>query len=455
MLLSNIFKLICISAIGSTLIAGCGGTSPVLGGGSGNVVTGGAAGSSSTNKNKDLESCEQSLGTITVFEDTSLEWWSYYNRHYRHLGSTVPVIRTMIQQSNCFVVVERGASMKAMQRERALQNSGDLRSNSNFGKGQMVAADYTLSPSVQFKQSNLGRIAGAARRFLPGSLPGYGGASVGTKSNEASTTILMIDNRSGVQVSSSVGSAKNYDFSIAGFSYGGGGFGSISGYTDTAEGKVILAAFADSYNQMVKALRNYKPQTVKGGLGTGGALKVDGAVNTQQEPKPAKKATTQSSTSSNTQANSTIVAKKHNETRVETYSGTISLDEIDEEAMKDYYDALKGAVEHLGTFASWTKEQTEALKNDPRSKALSGFGLTMIWGGPHVNKLETAQIELESWPDDAKREAWKIYGKRIKKYNKIFERHRKTIIKNQAFDESVIEQLSAIELVSEENLFTN
>ena len=47
------------------------------------------------------------------------------------------------------------------------------------------------------------------------------------------------------------------------YTFGAGGF------TKTPEGKVITAAFADSYNQMVKALRNHKAQTVKGGLGKG------------------------------------------------------------------------------------------------------------------------------------------------------------------------------------------
>jgi len=32
----------------------------------------------------------------------------------------------------------------------------------------------------------------------------------------------------------------------------------------------------DGYNKMVKALRNYKAQTVRGGAGTGGALGVQG-----------------------------------------------------------------------------------------------------------------------------------------------------------------------------------
>lgn len=76
--------------------------------------------------------------------------------------------------------------------------------------------------------------------------------------------------------------------------------GAGGGYSNTPRGKVVVAAFADSYNQMVKALRNYKAQTVRGGLGTGGQLGVQGgqteagrAVSTQPAaPAPAPAATT-------------------------------------------------------------------------------------------------------------------------------------------------------------------
>jgi len=37
-----------------------------------------------------------------------------------------------------------------MAQERQLQQSGELREGSNFGRGQMVAADFTMRPSVQF-----------------------------------------------------------------------------------------------------------------------------------------------------------------------------------------------------------------------------------------------------------------------------------------------------------------
>ena len=112
----------------------------------------------------------------------------------------------------------------------------------------------------------------------------------------ASTTLLLIDNRSAVQISASEGSAKNFDFGGLGAAFGSGGFGGGGGYSKTPQGKVVVAAFADSYNQMVKALRNYKAQTVKGGLGTGGRLGVQGGdtaaskeIDAKTKPKPVAK----------------------------------------------------------------------------------------------------------------------------------------------------------------------
>ena len=51
--------------------------------------------------------------------------------------------------------------------------------------------------------------------------------------------------------------------------------GGIGGMSNTPEGKATIAAFVDAYNGMVRALRNYEAQNVKGGLGTGGTLKVN------------------------------------------------------------------------------------------------------------------------------------------------------------------------------------
>lgn len=274
----KIFQVSLSSLIATLLLvslAGCSGTMPTLGGASGMSATGAAAGGESTGENSALEHCNETLGTLSVVEDQSAPWWHSYYRRYPTLGSTVPVLRTMIQQSNCFVVVERGRAMHNMRQERALQEMGEMRSGSNFGKGQMVAADYTMNPSIQFSNKGTGGVTGALGGLL-GGVTGRVVSSVagGLKSNEAATTLLLIDNRSGVQISSALGSAKNFDFNIIGRTWGRGAWGNLGAFSNTPEGKVITASFADSYNKMVKALRNYKAQKVKGGLGKGGRLKV-------------------------------------------------------------------------------------------------------------------------------------------------------------------------------------
>jgi hypothetical protein len=266
---------ICAS-LGSTLLllSGCLATTPEVGGGSKTAVTGSAGGATTENVNSILEKCEQSLGTLGVVEDQSATWYQTLQSY--KLGSTVPVLRMMIQQSNCFVVVERGAAMQNMQVERSLRDSGEMRQGSNMGAGQMVAADYTMNPSIQFSQATGGGAAGTALAGFGGYLGLVGALAGSMKTNEASTTLVMIDNRSGVQLAAAEGTASNTDFNAFGAMFGSGGGGAVGAYSRTPEGKIIIAAFVDSYNQLVKAVRNYRAQTVKGGLGTGGGLGVQG-----------------------------------------------------------------------------------------------------------------------------------------------------------------------------------
>jgi curli biogenesis system outer membrane secretion channel CsgG len=275
----NILESLGVWCIGSAMLvtlglAGCAANDPILGG-SRTPVTGSAAGSTAEGASSQLERCNESLGTITVVEDQSEPWYRSLSQY--KLGSTIPVLRMIIQQSNCFVVVERGRAMNNMMQERALEQSGEIRKGSNFGKGQMVAADYTMSPSITFSQRGTGGLGGAIGGLIPGPGGIVAGAVAGSlRTNEASTTLLLIDNRSSVQLAAAVGSAKNFDFNLFGGIFGIGGGGGMGGYTNTPEGKILTAAFMDSYNQLVRAVRNYEAQTVKGGLGTGGRLGVQG-----------------------------------------------------------------------------------------------------------------------------------------------------------------------------------
>ncbi|THF60663.1 peptidoglycan-binding protein [Pseudothauera rhizosphaerae] len=271
-------KLLALATL-TVPLAGCLGSMPVSMGDSSakTVATGAAGGANAENASSDLERCDRPFGTIAVVEDQTADWFRHLTGQYR-LTSTVPVLRLLIQQSNCFIVVERGRAMANMAQERALQQSGELRSGSNFGKGQMVSADYSLSPEVLFSERGTGGLGAAAGAVGGGVL----GAIVGSmKTNEAATLLTLVDNRSGVQVGVAEGSAKNTDFGFGGLLAGGSAAGGLGGYTKTPQGKVIAGAFMDSYNQLVRAVRNYTAQSMGDrGLGTGGRLGVDGG--TQQ-----------------------------------------------------------------------------------------------------------------------------------------------------------------------------
>lgn len=240
------------------------------------TATGAAGGATSSGANSQLERCDRPLGTLALLEDQNSDWYRILTGEYR-LTSTVPLLRLLVQQSNCFVVVERGRGFQQMTTERALEQSGELRKNSNFGKGQMVSADYGLTPTVIFSARDTGGMGGALGG-VSHRLGVIGAIGAGVKQREASTMLTLVDNRSGVQVSASEGSASKTDFSILGGLIGTHAGGGMGGYSNTPEGKVIAAAFTDAYNQMVKVLRNYKPQEATGprGLGTGGSLGVAG-----------------------------------------------------------------------------------------------------------------------------------------------------------------------------------
>lgn len=235
--------------------------------------TGAAGGAHAENPNPELEYCSDTLGTLAVYENQSDAWWHDYYSRYPELGSTVPVLRLMVQQSNCFVVVERGKALRNVMGERELADSGELREGSDFGKGKIVAADYTMSPSILFAKDT-GGLGGAIGGLLGKRNKTLGALAGGLKRKQAETTLLLVDNRSSVQVAAATGKAQKFDFKAGLGGLSSSAAGAVGGFTDTPEGKIIVAAFADSYNKMVRALRNYRAQEVEGGLGKGGKLKI-------------------------------------------------------------------------------------------------------------------------------------------------------------------------------------
>jgi len=274
-------------------LSGCLATTPTTGSGeSATVATGSAAGGATSGASSQLETCTETLGTVSIDEQTNAGWYSAYQSQYR-MGSTIPALKLIIQQSNCFVIVDRGRGQQARTREADLIRGEEGRAGSNYGKGQIAAADYTIIPEVILSDRGGTRAGGGLGGYF-----GAAGALLGSVStNEAGTVLTLIDNRSTVQLAAAEGFSKNMDFAGMGALFGGGVGVGGGAYTSTPQGKVIFAAFMDSYNKLVIALRSYKAQTVKGGLGTGGTLGVQGgSTDASKNVAPSKPATKKSTT---------------------------------------------------------------------------------------------------------------------------------------------------------------
>jgi hypothetical protein len=250
--------------------------------GKGGSVVKGAAGTDGSVGDSGVEKCDKTMAAVAVVEPQDFVLVSL--RRY-NLQSPVGLIRLMIQQSNCFIVVERGTGMQNMMQERALADSGQSRAGSNMGGGQMVTADFILTPGVVFSENNAGGVGGAAAGLLGHKV---GAVAGGLKFKEAQTSMLVADARSSVQVAAAEGSTKKADLRLGGLLFGGGGGVAAGGYGNTNEGKIIAAAFMDNYNNIVRAVHSdpslqrnvgtLKQEAAAGGTTKAGAVFGEGDV---------------------------------------------------------------------------------------------------------------------------------------------------------------------------------
>jgi curli biogenesis system outer membrane secretion channel CsgG len=204
-----------------------------------------------------IEKCSHRLGVLAVTEPNG--GWGYLSSY--QLGSPAQLIRMMVQDSGCFDVVERGMAMQNIREERSLAEAGEMRGESNIGKGQMQAADFVMTPAVQIAANNTGGVGAA---LIGGALShfGLGGVTGGLKFKEASTSLIIADVRSSLQVAAAEGKATKTDFDVGGWGWTGAAFGAASGYTNTPEGKVIAASLLDNWNNIVRTIRD-NPALIK------------------------------------------------------------------------------------------------------------------------------------------------------------------------------------------------
>lgn len=230
----------------SLATVGCVSNETKLGDGGSKVSgSGGAAGDQGSAP--ELQRCRSPIGTAALVEPDHASYAQY------GLSSPIPLIRLMMAQSNCFRVVDRGAASKALEKERALASGGQLAKNSAMGGGQMVAADYVITPSIIFQDANAGGGFGGLGALLPG-IAGAVAGGIKTTNLQSQVTLFVTSVRSGVQEAVAEGSASKRDIGFGGFGWIGGAAGGGGSYESTDIGKITAAAFMDAHNKLVVQL---------------------------------------------------------------------------------------------------------------------------------------------------------------------------------------------------------
>ena len=206
----------------------------------------------------DLPHCDRPIGVAAV-KEPDRDWWTPLG-----LGKPEAVLKMFALHSGCLRIVDRSQGLEMRNQEEGLNSGGELQRGSNLGKGQVLAADYFIIPDISRTNQNSGggNIGGAFGHFIPG---GFGAVvgSISIHSQEASTVITLVDARTTEDVYAAEGVAKKTDVGFGGGGgYGGwGGFGAVEagGYTNTDIGKIIMAAYANAFIDLVHYMQQQQP----------------------------------------------------------------------------------------------------------------------------------------------------------------------------------------------------
>jgi curli biogenesis system outer membrane secretion channel CsgG len=203
----------------------------------------------------ELPRCAQPLGTVAI-QEPETQWWRSYG-----LSNPEKLLKLFASRSNCLRVVDRGAGLQMRNQERGLSESGDLRRDSQIGRGQVRAADYFIIPDLANADENTGggNVAGIAGGLIGGTVGGVVGG-LRTKNMEAQALITLVDARTTEQVYVAEGTAQKRDVTW-GAGGGGVGLGALigavgGGYSDTDIGKIISAAYFNAFVELVDYLQS-------------------------------------------------------------------------------------------------------------------------------------------------------------------------------------------------------
>ncbi len=200
-----------------------------------------------------LETCAAPIGTVAI-QEPERNWWGPLG-----LGNPESLIKLLASRSNCLRVVARGAALAMRNTERALGDAGETQRGQNFGKGQVVSADYLLIPDIVDSNRNAGGAnLGGFGRAIGGPFGGVLG-SVNIRTAKAQTLLTLVNARTTEQEYVAEGQSSKTDVGL-----GGGGFGAWGGvvgggYANTDQGRVIALAYIVAFNDLVHHMQSVAP----------------------------------------------------------------------------------------------------------------------------------------------------------------------------------------------------
>ncbi len=222
-------------------------------GGAAAVLLAAGSASAAPQGTPELPHCGQPIGTVAI-EEPQRDWWSPLG-----LSNPEALIKLMAGRSNCLRVVARGQAMEMRNAERSLGDSGELQRGQNFGKGQVVAADYIIIPDIveSNAHSSGGNLGGIGRAF--GGPFGAIAGNLSFKSSTAHTLITLVNARTTEQEYVAEGTSKKTDI---GFGGGGGSWdwGLVGGgYANTDIGKVVSIAYINAFADLIGHMQQTAP----------------------------------------------------------------------------------------------------------------------------------------------------------------------------------------------------
>jgi curli biogenesis system outer membrane secretion channel CsgG len=169
--------------------------------------------------------------------------------------SMAPLVRQLLMQTRCFVVVERGAAFAALENEIKIREQQGLERSQQMAS--MTAADYVIRAEIVFVEQT-GGSKGAIGAVFGNLLGGIGAES---KQREALVVISAVDARTSEIVAASFGRGTNETTGLGSIILGGGLVALQGGWLDTPQAKPVAAGLVDAWNQLLPRLMAARDKT--------------------------------------------------------------------------------------------------------------------------------------------------------------------------------------------------